>query len=548
MSRVHREQKVLAVDPTLLARPRLAADVILHAPTEDAAAPWIVQKGPRTYIRIGADFAGLIQVLDGSLDHDGLSRALGPAWSPAVVTDAVSQLAQRGLLEDGVERAGPPGRVTFKGPHRIQLTLLHPERLLTALRPVIAVLTSRAARTAGVAIASLGLVALAFLVGDLRRAMGSPLPIGSYAAIGIAFFLTTCVHELAHGGLLSSYGGRPSRMGVMLFYFTPAFFCDVTDGWRLAHSRQRVQVALVGIAVQSVVGGAAALVAVVVRGQVLQDTLLVFAVSTYVACAVNLLPFVKLDGYLALMSHLDIPHLREKAILAARRWIGTVLFGAEPEHPLPGLRWAVPFGLGCIAMPVYIVGTVLLLLFDLLTALGIAGTVVVLLVAGGVVAYALRGFLRIAREARVGGAPMWRLSIVSIATLGLLVAAGGLVTVPDSVNGGYVVSGGSTYFVLTSEAREVPIRAEVELLRSGLLTSSIVGRAAVASGDVSYVPAPTDAFLPISLSGVELEVPAYRLTVQQQPPDRAGSARLVRGSLPVWSWLAATYLRPLGNG
>lgn len=26
---------------------------------------------------------------------------------------------------------------------------------------------------------------------------------------------------------------RPSRMGVMLFYLLPAFFCDVSDGWRL---------------------------------------------------------------------------------------------------------------------------------------------------------------------------------------------------------------------------------------------------------------------------------------------------------------------------
>ncbi|PYF98934.1 putative peptide zinc metalloprotease protein [Georgenia satyanarayanai] len=530
-------------DPVHLDRPRLAEDVVLHPPAEQDA-PWILQKGTHQYIRIGEDLAALSRALDGAADHASLAGALGPRWTPALVGQAVGQLADKGMIADG----RPPARrrrVRVLGPHRIQLTLLHPERLLAVLRPVAAVAGHRLSLGAGALVVLAGLVALVTLRSDVSLAMGSPLPLVGYLAVGVGFLLTTCVHELAHGAVLTALGGRPTRMGVMLFYFTPAFFCDVTDGWRLPRRHQRVVVALAGIAVQLVVGGLAALAAVVAPLEARQ-TLLVFAVLTYVACVMNLLPFIKLDGYLALMSALDVPHLREKAMADARSWLASTFLGARRERSLPQLSWAVPFGLGCMGMPVYIVGTLLLVLSDMLLGLGIVGATALLLVAGGGVAYVVVGLVRLGRQARRCGAPVGRTAAVSIGTAAAVVVAGAVVQVPVTVNGGYVVHDGAAHLVLMNGADDVGAGADVALVRRGLLTSHTLTSAELTAEGARPVPTPFEAFLPVAGTDVSVPLPGRPLSVAELPPERVGGAVVDLGMLPLWGWLAHTYLEPMG--
>ncbi|WP_127571152.1 daptide biosynthesis intramembrane metalloprotease [Georgenia faecalis] len=534
-------------DPSHLQRPRLAEDVVLHPPSADGT-PWIVQKGSHTYLRLATDLADLMREMDGRADHAGLAEALGPRWSADLVGEAVGMLAGKGMLDDG---SAPPAqrRVRFLGAHRIQLTVLRPDRLFDALRPLIGVLGSRSAIAVGLAVSVLGAGTLVLRAEDVARALGTPLPFAAYFAVAMGYLLTTCVHELSHGAVLAMFGGRPTRMGVMLFYFTPAFFCDVTDGWRLPRRDQRVAVALAGIGVQSVVAGVAALAAASLPlGPTAQSTAYVFAATTYVACLMNLLPFIKLDGYLALMSHLDLPHLREKAMGDARSWLGATLFGARRRRDLPQWWWAVPFGLASMAMPVYIVVTLLLVLADLLLGLGTAGAAAVLVVAGGALAYVLVGGARLQREALAAHAPRWRTWTVSAGLLLTAAAAAAVVPVPASVQGGYVVHEGQAYVVLPSRAGDVTVGDPVELYRMGLVTSTEVGRATVAGTEPVTVQAPIEAFLPITAEGLTLPAAGYPVTIDGPLPEHAGSARVALGTVPGWRWLTDTYLAPLGIG
>lgn len=83
----------------------------------------------------------------------------------------------------------------------------------------------------------------------------------------------------------------------------------------------------------------------------LHDGMLIFGVSTYLTGVLNFVPLVKLDGYLALMSHLDIPHLRDRSMTDARRFLARILFGGRYSRELPQLTWAVPFGFACMLFP-----------------------------------------------------------------------------------------------------------------------------------------------------------------------------------------------------
>ncbi|WP_173668288.1 daptide biosynthesis intramembrane metalloprotease [Thermobifida fusca] len=523
-------------------RPRLAEDVVVHPPA-DGEAHWVVQRGSR-YFRIGADVARLMQALDGQTDAAGLADRLGRPWTAENVHSAVRSLHERGLLDDGRVLRRTPW-VVFVPPMTVQFTLVRPERLLQWLRPLIVAAANRVTATLAAAVALGGVLALAAQAADLGRAMGEPLPLGVYAGVVAAFLASTSLHELGHGVTLTYYGGRPTRIGVMLFYLAPAFFCDVSDGWRLRREH-RVRVALAGIATQAVIAGAAAFTTFVVDHPDVRAGILVFSVVAYAAGLLNLIPFVKLDGYLALMSHLDLPYLRDRAMAEARAFLARILFGGRREPGL-GRWWSVPFGLACMAFPVYLVTTALALWFDLFHRVGAVG--ITLVVCGlGFLGYAVfRGVRRLIRQARRTGARPWRIALGSV-LLGGAAALALLLPVPCSATGAYVVDGDRAELVLLTDPAtgEVAAGQQVELIQGGMVVETQVGAAVVESSTGAETTAPLAAFVPITLDP-EVRVPAvgYEIRVTDLPPHQFGIARVHLADLPLWEFLYRSYLVPL---
>lgn len=533
-----KEREVL--DPSIPARPRLADDVQVHEPAHEGA-PWIIQRGAGRYLRVGADMARLGRALDGDRDRSELMADLGPKWTPEALGYALGELQRMRLLDDGTrgrDRGAP--WVKYVPPLTLQITLLRPARLLAWCAPLLTALAGRFWSMVAVVIALAGPVSLALNGGALAQALGSPLPLDVYAGVAAGTYLVMVLHELSHGAVLSHFGGRPSRMGVMLLYLLPAFFCDVSDGWRLGRKEQRVRVALAGIATQIVVAGAAA-VAALPTGSA---ALLVFSVVTYASGLLNLLPFVKLDGYLALMSHLDISDLRKRAMIDARRFVTKLLFGGSYQAELPGLRWAVPYGLACLVFPVYLVGVLALSLWgELLRGLGVAGMLVMLVVVLLLLGRLTFGFLLRVHEARTSGASPWRIGAVIAALAAGLTALLTTVQVPYVISGGYHYQQGRLELVVPGGNGAIAPGTEVRLLRNGVVLRERVGSAVVASGTASSTTAPVSVLLPIRTEqDLPMTVSAYPLTVRETPAERSGAARVDAGARPLGEWLVATYL------
>ena len=341
-----------AIDPDRLAHPRLAECVALHPPQGEAGS-WIIQRGESRYFRVTPDVARLAAEFDGERDHQQLALALGAPWRTADVGTVVTKLAGTGMLDDGsgFSRKRTP-RIRLAPPLTVQLSLLHPGKTLAVLKPLVGRAMSGAGLVTLAALAVAGLLSLVLQLGALRLALTSPQPFLTYVLIFAGILLTTGIHEVAHGAVLTYYGGRPSRLGVMLFYLSPAFFCDVSDGWRLGVKADRVRVALAGIAVQIVVASMAAVLALSLPGSAVKAGLLLFAAATYLAAAFNLVPFIKLDGYIALMSHLDVSHLRQRAMVDGRRALARALFGGRYRRELPDLPWSSWYGLACMGFPI----------------------------------------------------------------------------------------------------------------------------------------------------------------------------------------------------
>lgn len=538
-------------ESALLARPQLAPDVQLHEPIADDA-PWVVQRGSQQYIRVGADMVRLLRVLDGERDHPGLVEALGPPWTEAQVERAVESLHRMRLLEDGQHRRRGSTWFKFVPPLTFQFTVVKPERMLARLAPLLRLVANRAGAVVAAVLALGGLLSLAAQAPHLRQALGSPLPLGILLGVACASVVATALHEMGHGAVLTHHGGHPSRMGVMLFYLTPAFFCDVSDGWRLPHRGQRVQVALAGVVTQMVIAGSVALGAFAAGAASgdsgLRDGMLVFAVSTYVTGLLNLLPLVKLDGYIALMTHLDIPHLRDRTMTDARRFLAKALFGGRYARELPGLWWSVPFGLASMLFPLYLIALAFTLWLDMLQGMGVIGAALVLVGVAYLAYRAFNGARLLLREARTAGARMWRVCVAALLTAATAGAVLTTVTVPYAVTGGYVVEDGRASLVLSDAADldAVTAGAEVTLYRRGMVTRTEAGTGTVGRGRAEKDVAPLSAFVPVR-EGDSLPVPAVLVPLSvtgAAPADSIGTARVTAGSRSLGDWLYLSYIAP----
>ena len=118
------------------------------------------------------------------------------------------------------------------------------------------------------------------------------------------------------------YGGEVHDMGIALLYFTPAFYCDTTDSLLFPSKWQQLWVTVAGIYIEAIICTIATALWVArypdtLLHELAYKTMLFTGVSTIFF---NINPLVKIDGYYALSSFLEIPELREESF----RWLGAL--------------------------------------------------------------------------------------------------------------------------------------------------------------------------------------------------------------------------------
>ena len=437
----------------------------------------------------------MLMSLDGTTTVAQLADRLGEPWTERAIDAALTRLSSLELLDDGTaSEVRAPRRLQFRPPFVVQFNLFDPGRILRRMPRTVQVVAGRPGQIVAALLGVGGLLALAAQSASLHAAMLSPLPIAAVYCILGMWLATTFLHELGHACLLVRHGGSPRRLGMMLFYLMPAFFCDVSDAWRLGRREQRVGVALAGIVTQSAVAGTGGLAATLTPSGDTRSCLLVFAVIAYLYGVMNLLPFVKLDGYIALMSYLDIPNLRTKAMADAQRTIRQLIAGTRERHELRDHWWAVPYGLGCLSLPPVLLVVALSAWQTMLVSTGRLGALMCLLLFLYVTYYAFRSVLGFVHQVR-------RLAhSASGLALSALVVAVGTVTVlsvvrlPYNVGGGYTVVSGRAELALSAGADTgaVVTGQTVSLVAAGVALHETVGDATVAGDGAALARAIVD--------------------------------------------------------
>lgn len=328
---------------------KLSPHVMIGAPMRVADKPAYYVKDRRAgrYFRLNpAEKVVVDGISRGDPEHVVAAAAaaeLGRPVTSASVRRLAGNLLSRGILvpRDGAATAPPPTArapgVRVKGPLEVYVRFGTParltERVAWLLGPVPNVVLEL------LAAAGLALAAWAFLAdpqasweGLVRQAVG-PFTTSSALLIGL-LVAVSLLHELAHAVACRRAGGQPGDMGLMFRYGLPAFYCQIDDLVVIASRRARLRTVLAGPMSHAFAAAPFAAACLVLGPASHSYSLcLTFVVLNLLMVALNLLPFLQMDGYLLISTGFSRPELRQEAQRALLRLLpGIRAAGHRPEQ------------------------------------------------------------------------------------------------------------------------------------------------------------------------------------------------------------------------
>jgi CRP-like cAMP-binding protein/Zn-dependent protease len=137
---------------------------------------------------------------------------------------------------------------------------------------------------------------------------GSSAASASLIILAMNYFLTFA-HELAHALVLTQNGRKIRSAGFQIYFGSPAFFVDSSDGLMLERGQRMLQ-SFAGPYAELVIAGAAAFFVWAFPSAPAADLLYKFALLNYFIIFLNLVPFLELDGYWILSDLIQVPELR----------------------------------------------------------------------------------------------------------------------------------------------------------------------------------------------------------------------------------------------
>ncbi len=225
------------------------------------------------------------------------------------------------LLRRGRDRLGKKVKQQIIGIMYFKIRLFNPDRLLTALEPMVRPL-----------IGPVGFALwLAFIVfallrnvipnwNDLASGVDSVMAPSNWAWLIVVFIVTKAIHEAGHGLICKRFGGQVPEFGVMLLVLFPAPFVDASACWAFPSKWQRMAVGAGGMIFELTVAAICSFVWASLHDsgvgtgdttkQVMYNAMFTASVSTVLF---NANPLMRFDGYYMLADLLEVPNLAQRS-------------------------------------------------------------------------------------------------------------------------------------------------------------------------------------------------------------------------------------------
>jgi putative peptide zinc metalloprotease protein len=250
----------------------------------------------------------IAEAVDGRRDTGAVAAAVSERFGRSVSPDSVQFLVDRKLrplgvlaLEDGSTPELPKRAPVMALRHRRPLV---PEGAVNVIArgfawvhtpPVLALVLL------ALAAFDVWLFGIHGIAGGLRSVLYHPLLLlGVLASIVVA----TAFHEVGHASACRYGGARPGVIGAGLYLIWPAFYCDVTDAYRL-NRPGRLRTDLGGV----YFNGIFALGAGIAYFATGQEALLLIAFIQHTIVLQQLLPLLRFDGYYVMSDLTGVPDI-----------------------------------------------------------------------------------------------------------------------------------------------------------------------------------------------------------------------------------------------
>ncbi len=200
----------------------------------------------------------------------------------------------------------------------------------------------------------------------------------------ITLGLVKIVHELGHAFCCKRMGAEVQEIGILVLFFFPTLYCNVSDGWTLPNKWKRMAISAAGIYVEMVIASGATFFWWFSDASSLVHN---FSFALMAVCSVHTLvcnanPLMRFDGYYVLSDWMEIPNLAQQANQkmqgTALRWLGVELRNDETRHAA-FLSW---FGIASAIYRWYVVALTLFFFAEFLKERHLASLGYLLVVVG----------------------------------------------------------------------------------------------------------------------------------------------------------------------
>lgn len=219
-------------------------------------------------------------------------------------------------------------------PFWIRLPLGQPDGVLKSIEPAVGWLFSPLATLLGLILMLAAGVQLAADWRIFSAAASGVFATDNWFWLLVAWIGLKCVHELAHGLVCQRYGGRVAETGVILAFFAPLAYVDVTSCWSFTSRWRRIHVAAAGMYVELLLASVAVFfwtrVDSLVMKHVLYNVIVMASVSTILF---NANPLMKFDGYYILSDLLQQPNLYTQSSEAIQQLSARWIWGQSTSAP-----------------------------------------------------------------------------------------------------------------------------------------------------------------------------------------------------------------------
>lgn len=261
----------------------------------------------RHYIKINKNVYQILSLIDGKNNIENLSSLLNEKYDIIIPPDNLyyllcEKLASYGVLKGFDDKIKKYSKPTYL---KLSFTIIN-EKILNKIVRKFDFLFSKNIAFISILISTIIILIILVTQLNLYKTFNVQNCFINYI---ILMILSSTLHEIGHATAAYHYGAKHGGIGGGFYLFTPVYYADVTDIWRLKKSH-RIIVSLAGIYFELIFSAV-----IISFGFIINNyNIIIIAFILFISTLFNLNPFIRSDGFWVVSDLINQPNLFQHSL------------------------------------------------------------------------------------------------------------------------------------------------------------------------------------------------------------------------------------------